>query len=141
MKAVLITVTSIQRDENGQDSTIELVSPGKYYERNGVGYLLYEESELTGLEGVTTLIKLYPDYAVLVRMGKLKQRQTFKRGHRDETKYETPYGNLELTIETRELTDRLADGIGHIVIGYDVALKGIWQGYNELLIKVQEERH
>ena len=49
MKPVLVTVQSIQRDEDGQELKLELVSAGKYYCKQNVQYIVYEESEITGM--------------------------------------------------------------------------------------------
>lgn len=63
MKPVLVSVQSIQRDPEGQELKIELVSEGKYYIKDGTQYIVYEESELTEMKGVTTVIKVlsYPE--------------------------------------------------------------------------------
>ena len=58
MKRVLVSVKSVQRDIDGQDTVVELISPGTSHEKNGVQYIRYEESSVTGLEGVKTTIKI-----------------------------------------------------------------------------------
>ena len=65
MKRVLVSVKSVQRDIDGQDTVVELISPGTSHEKNGVQYIRYEESSVTGLEGVKTTIKIYEDSIVL----------------------------------------------------------------------------
>ncbi len=52
MKRVLVSVKSVQRDIDGQDTVVELISPGTSHEKNGVQYIRYEESSVTGLEGL-----------------------------------------------------------------------------------------
>ena len=39
---------------------MELVSEGKFYVKDGTQYIVYEESELTEMKGVTTVIKVLP---------------------------------------------------------------------------------
>ena len=71
MKRVLVSVVSIQRDMDGKEVKSELVSAGKYYEKHGARYFVYKESEITGMEGVTTVIKLQTDGTlILLRLGK-----------------------------------------------------------------------
>ena len=66
MKPVLVSVQSIQRDPEGQELKIELVSEGKYYIKDGTQYIVYEESELTEMKGVTTVIKVLPGVRLIV---------------------------------------------------------------------------
>ena len=69
LKPVLVSVQSIQRDRK-QELKIELVSEGKYYIKDGTQYIVYEESELTEMKGVTTVIKVLPGGSVLLlRLG------------------------------------------------------------------------
>ena len=53
MKRVLVGVKSIQRDADGQDTVIEMVSPGEYHEKNDTKYIMYNETELSGMEAVS----------------------------------------------------------------------------------------
>ena len=62
---------------------MELVSEGKYYRKKDTQYIMYAESEITGLEGVTTIIKVLDNgNVVLVRTGKMQQRQ--ESGHSED---------------------------------------------------------
>lgn len=140
MKLVLVTVQSIQRDEEGKEVKIELVSAGKYYEKNKARYIVYEESAITGLEGVTTVVKLYDDTVMLLRLGKVHQRQEFRVGQESHSTYKMPFGMINLSMKTYEMTVDLHDGIGTIVLGYDVMLEGIGTNYNQLTITVQEDK-
>ena len=140
MKPVLVSVKSIQRDSNGEDTVVELVSPGSYAERNGVKYVRYEESSVTGLEGVKTTIKIYPDSIVLLRKGSVNMRHEYIRGELKETVYETPYGELHMAVKTHELTIAINEGgIGRVHLGYDISVEGQWQFYNQLDIELREE--
>lgn len=43
MKRVLVGVKSTQRDADGKDTVIEMVSPGEYHEKNDTKYIMYSE--------------------------------------------------------------------------------------------------
>ncbi|WP_276788049.1 DUF1934 domain-containing protein [Veillonella magna] len=139
MKRVMVAVKSVQRDIAGEDTVIELVSPGKYYERGGVKYIRYEESEVTGLEGVQTTIKVYPTSIVLLRNGKVTMRHYYELGKERESVYKTPFGNLKMVVNTHELTTDITDGIGRVHLGYDISVGGDWQFYNQLDIELRED--
>ncbi len=139
MKSVLVAVKSIQRDSDGEDTVIELVSSGRYYEKNNIKYIVYDESEVTGMDGVKTTIKVYPQSIVLLRTGKVSMRHQYVLGQIHEAVYETPMGSLHMTVNTHELDIDITDGIGHVHLGYDISVGGEWQFYNQLHIELQEE--
>ncbi len=140
MKPVIVKVKSIQRNEDGEEIALELVSEGKAYEKERTQYIVYEESELTDMEGVTTVIKVLPDDAVmLMRLGKIHQRQEYRRGKESRSRYQTPIGTFTVTCKTYECDVRLSGGIGTINLGYDVNLEGIGSNYTQLMITVQED--
>jgi len=139
MKPILVSVKSIQRDSDGEDTVVELVSSGQFTERNGVKYIRYEESSVTGLEGVKTTIKIYSDSIVLLRTGTVTMRHEYVRGQLKDTTYETPYGILHMAVKTHELEVDVHDGVGSVHLGYDISVEGQWQFYNQLDITLQEE--
>ena len=64
MKRVLVSVKSVQRDMDGKDTVVELISPGTSHEKGSAQYVRYEESSVTGLDGVKTTIKIHDDSIV-----------------------------------------------------------------------------
>lgn len=139
MKAVIITVNTLQRDENGQEESIELTTKGTHEKQGDVQILCYDESSLTGLTGTRTTLKLFPHSLVLMRDGKITQQQEFLPGTSQKSLYETPFGNVTLTMYTHELTHTLTNGEGEIALRYDVALEGVHANYNELIIRSRED--
>ena len=45
MKRVLVSVKSVQRDMDGKDTVVELISPGTSHEKGNAQYVRYEERE------------------------------------------------------------------------------------------------
>lgn len=139
MKPVLVSVKSIQRDQAGEDTIVELVSSGKYYEKNDVKYIVYNESEVTGMDGVRTTIKLYPKSVVLLRSGAARMRHQYVLGDMQEAIYETPMGDIHFAVKTHELEIAITDGEGDVRLGYDISIGGEWQFYNQLFINLRED--
>ena len=96
IKDVMIRVTSLQRNDSGQDEKISLETPGKFGIQKGFSYITYQETELTGMEGTTTSLRFYPDSVNLVRVGKILQQQEYKPGEVTYSQYETPFGTLQM---------------------------------------------
>lgn len=139
MKRVLVGLKSIQRDASGKDTVVELLSPGEYHEKNNVKYIIYNESEVTGLDGVRTTIKIKPDSVILIRNGNVSMRHEYVLGDMKQTVVDTPFGELHMGIRTHELNTHIEDGVGNVHLGYDISVGGEWQFYNQLDIKLQED--
>lgn len=140
MKPVLIKIESLQRNEEGEELKMELVSEGHFVVKNGTQYLVYEESELTDMKGVTTIIKIMKDGTVmLMRLGTIRQRQEYRKGKVSKATYTTEMGKLTLLIKTYECDVQLEDGIGTIRIGYELDIEGLQSNYMQLTITVQED--
>jgi len=139
MMNVLITIIGTQRDGQGEESRIELITVGRCYEKNGVRYIVYQDSEISGFEGVTTMLKLYDKHIVLVRTGRIDHTQEFCLGEKRHSAYITPYGTMQMSILTNSIQMAL-DGItGSLEISYELEMNGQWQSTNTLSISIQEE--
>lgn len=139
MRKVVVTVVGTQTDAGGEESRIEFVTVGSRQDRDGVSYITYRESEITGMEGTTTLLKLYPDRLTLVRMGAVELKQEFSRGLTSHSTYITPYGSLKMAVSTRHFAMAAAGGKEAVTAGYDLEIDGRWQSYNTLSVEIREE--
>jgi Uncharacterized protein conserved in bacteria len=139
MRKVIVTVVGTQTDATGEEGRIEFITVGSRHDRGGVSYITYQESEITGMAGTTTLLKLYPDRLTVVRMGAVELKQEFAPGLKSEGVYITPYGSMKMTVLTKSL-ERTADGGREAVTaGYDLELNGRWQSFNTLSVEIREE--
>lgn len=139
MNKVIVTVIGRQQDQDGEETGIELTSVGRHHARNGTNYITYQESEITGLEGTTTMLKVYQDHVVLVRIGSVAQNQEFWLGKNTYATYATPYGTMNMSVLTRRMNIAFNGASGQIDIEYDLTIDGQWQSVNALSIRIQEE--
>lgn len=140
MEEVIVSVIGTQRDLDGDENRIELVSVGRRHEKGGVSYITYKE-ELSGMDKTTTMLKLYPDRVILIRTGSYEQKQEFFPGRKTYSMYTTPYGSLELGVATRELSMNESSKENSvssqtISIQYELEIDGRWQSSNSLKICV-----
>ncbi|MDU4961212.1 MAG: DUF1934 domain-containing protein [Sporomusaceae bacterium] len=136
MQAVIVKVTGTQQGADGEIETIELTATGSCRRQNGTTYITYKE-ELTGLDGASTLLKLYPNHICLVRLGAYQQKQEFIPGRKTYSNYVTPHGSLMLGVTTRSLAftpiDENDPSAGQTVaINYELEVEGQWQSSNTL---------
>lgn len=121
-KKALIKVVS---NANIQDEDlIEVISPGVFENINGGYKAVYEETEISGMEGTTTTIYIYESKVVLEREGSTSTKMLFALDEPAISLYNTPYGMLELTISTEELNIDIDEKGGEIYIEYDMAVAG-----------------
>ncbi|ACV61014.1 Domain of unknown function DUF1934 [Desulfofarcimen acetoxidans DSM 771] len=137
-KEVLVTVRGTQTNDFGEQDTIELVTMGSYYLKNSSYYIVYNETELSGMEGTVTSVKAEADKVTVNRMGTSEMKHVFEEGVPDEGSYVTPFGQLFTSVFPRKVEVDLTDVGGSINLEYELALDRQRIGYNELCITVKE---
>ena len=142
MKDIMLKITGRQFEGDEPHDKMEFVTEGKMYERGGATYLVYDESEFSGFPGCKTSLKLNGNHVRMKRIGSDLETGTvmeFESGKRFTSKYDTPYGIMDMEILTDRLDNNLSeDGTGNIDIDYHVSLDGAFEGRNELKIEVSE---
>ena len=59
LNKAIINIRTTQVDINTkQDEVIELITEGKFYKKSDAYYLVYDESEISGMQGTTTTLKI-----------------------------------------------------------------------------------
>lgn len=138
MKDVTIKIVGKHIHDNVDEENMELITEAKMYERNGVLYLTYDESEFTGMEGVKTRLRIEKDNLKLSRIGKndIESEMRFQKGKRFEDKYDTPMGTMEIEVLTNDFYNTMTyDEQGKISIDYTVSLRGLTEGRSKLDIE------
>ena len=137
-KDVIISIRGTQ-DYSGTDpDTMELVTEGKLAVQDGALRLSYEESELTGMEGTTTVFQVEPEKVTLLRLGSVQSEMVFEVGRRHMSLYSTPYGNMEIGVRARRLNSTLELTGGQLEIDYDIEINHMLAGQSLFRIDVRE---
>ena len=74
--------------------------------------LIYEESELTGMEGSVTSIgfdRSNPALVSMLRTGPVRTAMTFEEGRRHICFYNTPFSEFEVCVRTVKVNNRLLE--------------------------------
>ena len=125
---VVLSITGRQTYGNQDPETIELVTEGTMTFRDGGWDISYEESALTGLEGVTTTFRVEPGVVTLSRVGKLNSTMVFQERVPHDSLYQMEFGALLLTINaTRVYYDIVPDG-GTIDLVYEICIENTEAG-------------
>ena len=138
MKEVMVRIKSMQVSREAGSDEMEFVTEAKLYKRNGALYLLYEESEFSGMPGCRTRLRLRDDEVQMKRFGEgavIGNELRFKKGSRYTGLYETPFGPIEMEVLTNDVASTISEeGTGQVDIDYEVSLKGLLEGRNRMNI-------
>ena len=125
---VVLSIRGSQHYAETDPETIELVTEGTMEFRDGGWDISYEESALTGLEGVTTTFRVEPAKVTLSRSGKLNSQMVFQQGVPHESLYQMDFGALLLIVEaTFVYYDIVSDG-GVIDLSYKIEIENTAAG-------------
>lgn len=138
-KSSHIHVMGTQVYPNGTEDKVDFLTVGSFHERQGDFYIMYQESETTGMSGVSTALKVEKDKVTLNRMGAANLRQIFERGVLHHSTYVTPYGSIYLSALTEEMEISLTEQGGHITLKYNLIADREPISQNTLRIIIKED--
>lgn len=118
----IITVKSKQ--SNNDSDEIQVITPGKFYKKNKSYYAIYKETEISGMEGTTTTFKIEESKFSLIRIGSTSAKMEFEENTRNISMYTTPFGTMEVEVETNKLDIDISENGGKIYIDYNLCVSG-----------------
>lgn len=137
-KKVIISVKGTQLDMENEMNKLELVTEGKYYKKNNNYYVTYAETEVTGMEGTTTTLKISDNTVTLMRFGIVNSQMVFEKGQKHVSYYDTAYGAFTVGVIANEVNVKADDSSAEINIGYQVEVDNNRTGLNNFSITVRE---
>lgn len=122
-RKVLLSIQGRQTYVGQEPDVIRLDTEGEMSFRNGGWDISYEESELTGLAGVTTTFRVESQKVTLIRTGSLSSTMVFQEGVAHDSLYQMDFGALMITVKaTRVFFDLVEDG-GTIDLVYQINIE------------------
>lgn len=120
---VMLSIRGRQTYAEQEPDVIELVTEGTMELRNGGWEICYEESQLTGLSGVTTTFRVTPEQVVLDRRGKLRSQMVFRQGQTHESLYQSEFGALMIAVTPSVVFFDIMPEGGSIDLAYDIVIE------------------
>lgn len=125
---VILSIQGRQTYMDQEPDVIRLDTEGTMEYRDGGWDITYEESELTGMAGVTTTFRVEPDKVTLIRTGKLSSTMVFQEGVAHDSLYRMEFGALMISVKaTRLFYDIVPDG-GSIDLVYNIVIENTEAG-------------
>ncbi len=146
MKDIMLRMIGkqISRNNETEDNEIEFITQARAYRKFDSIYIVYNETEITGVEGMKTTWKIGDD-------GKVKLKRftddkltgsiiCFSKGCRFDGFYETPYGSFPMEVLTNSIEVQIDKDLllGSLDIDYDLALKGLSETRTLLTIELSD---
>ena len=120
---VMLTIRGVQRYMEQEPDTIELITEGTLEQRENGWEIVYQESNLTGLEGVTTSFLMEPEQIVLTRTGPLKSQMVFSLGQPHESLYEMEFGALMISVCATKMQYNITPDGGTVDLNYRIEIE------------------
>ena len=122
---VVLSIRGRQSYQDQEPEIIELVTEGELEYRDCGWDVRYEESDLTGLAGVTTSFRVEKDVVTLSRTGKLNSQMVFLVGQQHESLYQMDFGALLMTVCATKVAYDLTDAGGTIDLVYNIDIENV----------------
>jgi uncharacterized beta-barrel protein YwiB (DUF1934 family) len=127
-REVTLAIKGCQTYQDQEPEIIELMTDGIMEFRNGGWDISYEESELTGLAGVTTIFRVEPGKVTLTRKGTLDSQMIFQENVVHESLYQMPFGALMITVKATHMFFDIVPEGGVIDLMYDIEIENTQAG-------------
>ena len=120
---VVLSLKGRQTYIDQEPDEIELVTEG-LLERIGENWQLsYDETQLTGLEGVHTTFLIEQDKVTLTRTGKLKSQMVFQVGKSHDSLYQVEFGALMITVCATKVDAKITADGGTLDLVYAIEIE------------------
>lgn len=105
----------------GEDDSIEVVTPASYYLRNGKHYIIYDEV-VEGMTGtIRNKIKITgTDVVEIMRSGLSSSHMIFERNKKNLTYYRTPFGQMLVGVNTRNMKVNVGEDNINVQVDYEL---------------------
>ena len=113
---VMLHIRGTQNYQDQEPEVIELTTEGTMEKQKEVWEISYEESDLTGLAGVTTCFRVGPRGVVLRRTGNIENQMIFMEGRKHESLYRLDFGALMLTVMATKVESAITEQGGTVDI-------------------------
>jgi uncharacterized beta-barrel protein YwiB (DUF1934 family) len=138
MNNIIIDIKSSIDQGQGEVHKIDISTEAEWFEKNGSTFIVYHETEVSGMEGSKTMLKIHGDTITMTRFGATNSKIVYDVNHPMRSAYNTPYGTFEMSVFTEKLDYKLEELSGYIHIDYNMALEGVSNSKNQLRISIRK---
>ena len=139
-KQVVLSICGKQSYAGQEPDVIELVTDGTLEElTTGCWEICYEETALTGMEGVSTSFLVEPGKIVLTRSGKLSSQMIFREGIPHDSLYQMQFGALMLSVTASKMSYELSNEGGTVDLSYSIEIEQTAAGMIDYHLEIKSK--
>ena len=120
---VMLSICGKQFYDAQEPEVIELVTEGTLEAIPGGWEIFYEESSLTGMEGISTMFRILPEKVTLIRSGRLNSQMEFQLGVLHESLYQMEFGALMITVCATKIDCSIDERGGTVDLTYGIDIE------------------
>ena len=122
-QSVVLSICGKQFYEEQEPEVSELVTEGTLEKLENGWEICYEETSLTGMEGVTTCFRVEQDKITLIRSGRLHSQMIFQLGVLHESLYQMEFGALMITVCATKMRYDISPQGGTVDLTYGIDIE------------------
>ncbi len=119
MNDAIIRICGLQVIEDTGES-IETMARGKHYIKNEKHYVLYDEINDDDKTKIKNTIKFNEEHVEVTRKGSMNGKLIFSKGENNQSLYSTPFGDLLIEINTKDIELTSDDASTNLKIDYEL---------------------
>ena len=120
---VMLSICGRQNYIDQEPEIVELVTDGTLENKGNGWEICYKESDLTGMEGVSTSFLVESEKITLTRTGNLTSQMVFKVGIPHESLYNMGFGVLMITVNATKIRHELSAEGGWVDLSYGISIE------------------
>lgn len=128
IQKVMLTIQGRQTYADQEPEIIQLMTEGTMTYRDGGWDISYQESPLTGLEGVETTFRIESQKVTLTRAGKLHSQMVFQQGVAHDSLYQMDFGALMIRVCASQVCYDMTPQGGFIDLVYEIEIENAATG-------------
>ena len=120
---VMLSICGRQNYIDQEPEVVELVTDGTLENKGNGWEICYKESDLTGMEGMSTSFLVESEKITLTRTGNLTSQMVFKVGIPHESLYNMGFGVLMITVNATKIRHELSAEGGWVDLSYGISIE------------------
>ena len=120
---VMLSICGRQNYIDQEPEVVELVTDGTLENKGNRWEICYKESDLTGMEGVSTSFLVESEKITLTRTGNLTSQMVFNVGIPHESLYNMGFGVLMITVNATKIRHELSAEGGWVDLSYGISIE------------------
>lgn len=121
-KEVIISICGLQNGPETDGEPIEMITTGEYFYKNEKHYIIYEEVMEGESKTTKNRMKLAPGLLELTKNGVVNVHMLFEENKKNITHYYTPYGSLDMGIDTKKVLIEESENEMNVTVDYGLEM-------------------